>query len=196
MTLLSMLLPKQSLFPRLRSAALFLTLSRLATSSPISDTGNLLLPEVVDATRPSCADIEQFPKWYQPSKKFDSGDCEKAISIFNEDYVQNHGGARYEYYNADHKPIHGIPTQRVPLKFGFGKANETPKSPTLAFPPIHRSALNQIETTRYLRRSNRNAQPIRLGRTPPRKPLPIRPLRHLLLSETLPGYPRDQHHMR
>ncbi|KAL6716610.1 hypothetical protein ACLMJK_006178 [Lecanora helva] len=74
----------------------------------------------LQATRPSCAENPNFPEWYQPSKKFDNGDCQKAIEIFNNDYVQTHEGTRYEFYTSKVSPIHGIPAQRVPLKFAHG----------------------------------------------------------------------------
>lgn len=113
---------KHSCFPRLGLSVLLLSLTQVATSLPIDDdTSPLLLPGMLNATRPSCAEIPNFPKWYQPSEKFDSGDCDKAMGIFFNDYVKNHNGARYEFYASQSQPIHGIPTQRVPLKFASGK---------------------------------------------------------------------------
>ena len=111
-----------TLASKLRLFALVLTLARLTTPFPINVTEDLLLPSFLGDTRPCCADLQSFPKWYQPSKKFDNGDCTKAINIFNTEYVENHDGARYEFYNTQGQPIHGIPTQRVPLKFSYGKS--------------------------------------------------------------------------
>ena len=144
MILLSILQTKQSFFQRLGLSAAFLTLLQLVISSPLDITRGLLLPSIVGATRPSCAAIDEFPKWYQPSEKFDNGDCEKAITMFNDEYVQNHGGARYEFYNVDHQPIHGIPTQRVPLKFGSGMLHT---SPYLDSPPHELNNMNQAHAS-------------------------------------------------
>lgn len=104
----------------------FLSLSQFATCLPsLSKNGSdrLELPGMLGATRPSCAEVEQFPQWYQPSMKCDLGDCEKAINLFYNDYVKDHDGTRYEYIASGKEPVHGIPTQRVPLKITVGRSS-------------------------------------------------------------------------
>lgn len=96
---------------------LFLSYPPLVTCLPAT------LPGVVGTTRPSCATIEQFPAWYQASARFDMGDCEKAIDLFNNDYVKDHKDTRYEYLASGVEPVHDIPTQRVPLKVSIGSTN-------------------------------------------------------------------------
>ena len=103
-----------------RISALLLTLCQIATSLPINGTDDLVLPGLVGATRPSCADTQNYPKWFQPSKQFDHGDCDKARELFYNDYVRHHNGQRYEFFAPYNHPIHEIPTQRVPLKFASG----------------------------------------------------------------------------
>lgn len=107
----------------------FLSLCYLVTSLPINDTGILSLPGRLGATRPSCAELARYPEWYQPSQKFDNGDCKMAIQTFYNDYVRNHEGTRYEYYNDPYSPIHGIPTQKVPLKFASGELKSSSRQP-------------------------------------------------------------------
>ena len=120
MALLLVLYSKSALLSKLASLALLFTLVQFTASLPVDQPDSLLLPNMVQATRPSCAELANYPKWYQASEKFDNGDCEKAIGNFNKEYVQTHEGQRYEYYNSKFSPIHGIPTQRVPMKFGYG----------------------------------------------------------------------------
>ena len=68
-----------------------------------------------------CANLPNYPQWFQPSEKFDNGDCSRAISIFYHDYVKDHGPIPYEFLVSGIDPVHGIPTQRVPLKVGYGE---------------------------------------------------------------------------
>ena len=69
----------------------------------------------------NCATFPHNEDWFQPSRKFDVGDCPKAINIFYHDYVKDHNNIKYEFLPSEIHPIHGIPTQRVPLKVGFGE---------------------------------------------------------------------------
>ena len=68
-----------------------------------------------------CATLPEYPQWFQPSQKFDIGDCSQAIDIFYHDYVKDHGPIPYEFLTSGVDPVHGIPTQRVPLKVSSGK---------------------------------------------------------------------------
>lgn len=38
---------------------------------------------------PNCASLADYPEWYQPSQKFDIGDCPKALDLFFTDYTQD-----------------------------------------------------------------------------------------------------------
>lgn len=101
--------------------ALCFTLCQIVTTSPVNGgPGNLLLHNMVQGTRPSCAERDNFPAWYQPSEKFDFGDCTTAIDMFYNQYVSKHKGARYEFYTDRYSPIHSVLPQRVPLKFAHG----------------------------------------------------------------------------
>lgn len=68
----------------------------------------------------NCATLPNYPEWFQPSKKFDNGDCPKALELFFNDYTRDHEGIKYEYLASGVTPVHEIPTQRVPLKVGYG----------------------------------------------------------------------------
>lgn len=69
---------------------------------------------------PNCATLPNYAEWFQPSEKFDIGDCPKALDLFFTDYTQDHDGTKYEFLASGVTPVHGIPTQRVPLKVGYG----------------------------------------------------------------------------
>ncbi|KAG6999309.1 hypothetical protein G7Y79_00036g072650 [Physcia stellaris] len=87
-------------------------------SSPLST--RLRASTRLGAPISECASLPNYPQWFQPSEKFDNGDCSRAISIFYHDYVKDHGPIPYEFLTSGVDPVHGIPTQRVPLKVGFG----------------------------------------------------------------------------
>ena len=72
---------------------------------------------------PNCASQPDYAEWFQPSGRFDNGDCIKAIDLFFNDYTRDHGGAKYEFLASGVVPVHGIPTHRVPLKVAFGSSN-------------------------------------------------------------------------
>lgn len=116
-----------------------LTLARQATCSPMSIIGYNSLVNVIDTTPvvnttatstfsstnlgapvPNCAALPDYPEWFQPSKKFDNGDCPKALELFFTDYTKDHDGTKYEFLASGVTPVHGIPTQRVPLKVAHG----------------------------------------------------------------------------
>lgn len=116
-----------------------LFLPQQSTSSPVRIIGYNPLTHVVDtipmintsaasafsstnlgAPIPNCATLPDYPKWFQPSEKFDNGDCPKAIELFFNDYTKDHDGTKYEFLASGITPVHGIPTQRVPLKAAFG----------------------------------------------------------------------------
>lgn len=69
---------------------------------------------------PNCATLPTYAEWFQPSEKFDNGDCIKALDLFYNDYTRDHDGTKYEFLASGVLPVHGIPTQRVPLKVGHG----------------------------------------------------------------------------
>ncbi|KAL9069679.1 MAG: hypothetical protein Q9161_005380 [Pseudevernia consocians] len=68
----------------------------------------------------NCATLPGYPEWFQPSEKFDNGDCPKALELFYIDYARDHDGTKYEFLSSGVTPVHGIPTQRVPLKAAHG----------------------------------------------------------------------------
>lgn len=68
----------------------------------------------------NCATLPGYAEWFQPSEKFDNGDCPKALELFFSDYTKDHDGTKYEFLASGVTPVHGIPTQRVPLKVGYG----------------------------------------------------------------------------
>ena len=68
----------------------------------------------------NCATLPGYPEWFQPSEKFDNGDCPKALELFYIDYTRDHDGTKYEFISSGVTPVHGIPTQRVPLKAAHG----------------------------------------------------------------------------
>lgn len=73
------------------------------------------------APAPSCATLENYPGWFQPSHRFDVDDCLKALSLFHADYVRDHRTTKYEYLSSGVHPVHGIATQRLPIKSSHGK---------------------------------------------------------------------------
>ena len=87
----------------------------LSSSAPSSTTSGL-----VGAPIPNCASQPDYAEWFQPSEKFDNGDCPKAIELFYNDYTRDHEGIKYEFLASGVTPVHGIPTQRVPLKVAYG----------------------------------------------------------------------------
>ena len=114
----------------------FLSLANRSVSSPVDLIGEdslvelaaratTLLPANVSATNlgapvPNCASLPDYAEWFQPSQKFDNGDCIKAIDLFFNDYTRDHDGTKYEFLASGVTPVHGIPTQRVPLKVAYG----------------------------------------------------------------------------
>ena len=116
-----------------------LSLALQSTCSPVSITGYNSLVNVIDpapmintsvtsttsssnlgAPIPNCATLPNYAEWFQPSEKFDPGDCPKALELFFLDYTRDHDGTKYEFLASGVTPVHGIPTQRVPLKVGYG----------------------------------------------------------------------------
>lgn len=121
-----------------------LSLARQSTCSPVSIIGYNSLVDVIDTTPrvntsaassvndnassstnlgapvPNCATLPKYPEWFQPSEKFDNGDCIKALDLFFIDYTRDHDGTKYEFLASGVLPVHGIPTQRVPLKVAYG----------------------------------------------------------------------------
>lgn len=73
---------------------------------------------------PNCATLPGYAEWFQPSEKFDNGDCPKALELFFTDYTLDHDGTKYEFLASGVTPVHGIATQRVPLKVAFGASNK------------------------------------------------------------------------
>ena len=69
----------------------------------------------------NCATWPDYEQWFQPSKVFDVGDCSRAIDIFYHDYVKDHSNIPYEFLTSGVDPVHGIPTQRLPLKVASGE---------------------------------------------------------------------------
>ena len=69
---------------------------------------------------PLCATLPEYAEWFQPSQKFDREDCLKAIELFYNDYTRDHENTKYEFLASGVTPVHGMPTQRVPLKVGHG----------------------------------------------------------------------------
>ena len=126
-----------------------LSLAQQSTCSPFSIIGYKSLVDVIDTTPmlpsgtssinqsgkstssstnvgapvPNCASLPTYAEWFQPSEKFDNGDCPKALELFYTDYAQDHAGAKYEFLASGVPPVHGIPTQRVPLKVPYGASN-------------------------------------------------------------------------
>ena len=43
------------------------------------------------------------------------------MELFFNDYTKDHEGAKYEFLASGVTPVHGIPTQRVPLKVVYGE---------------------------------------------------------------------------
>ena len=119
----------------------FLLLTQQSISSPINDISENSLVERADgpslltasamspgnssannlgAPVPNCASLPDYAEWFQPSEKFDNGDCIKAIELFFNDYTRDHENTKYEFLASGVTPVHGIPTQRVPLKVAHG----------------------------------------------------------------------------
>lgn len=128
-----------------------LSFARQSTSSPVSIIGINSLLDVTDTTSevninatssmnrgatipfssaqlgapvPNCATLPNYPEWFQPSEKFDNGDCLKALDLFFNDYTRDHDGTKYEFLASGVLPVHGIPTQRVPLKVAYGTSTQ------------------------------------------------------------------------
>ena len=113
----------------------FFYLARYSTCSPINIIGDTSLvantgfPPAssvntsatnLGAPVSNCATLSSFAEWYQPSQKFDNGDCAKALELFYTDYTRDHEGIKYEFLASGVTPVHEIPTQRVPLKVAHG----------------------------------------------------------------------------
>ena len=75
----------------------------------------------LEAPISNCATWPDYEQWFQPSKVFDVGDCSRAIDIFYHDYVKDHSNIPYEFLTSGVDPVHGIPTQRLPLKVASGE---------------------------------------------------------------------------
>ena len=112
-------------FPTMRSPVFLLLVSAVQCirSSPFST--RLRASARLGAPISECANLPNYPQWFQPSEKFDNGDCSRAISIFYHDYVKDHGPIPYEFLTSGIDPVHGLPTQRVPLKVGYGERSYT-----------------------------------------------------------------------
>lgn len=125
-------------------ALCLLSLARQSSCLPTSIIGYNSLVDVIDtnmvnttatstfgstnstnlgAPIPNCANLATYPEWFQPSQKFDNGDCPRALELFFTDYTQDHDGTKYEFLASGVTPVHGIPTQRVPLKAAYGASN-------------------------------------------------------------------------
>ena len=110
---------------------LILLLSHLTTCLPTNANENSIAPvpllsnDNLTAPVPSCATLPSWPEWFQPSEKFDFGDVEKAMDLFYNDYVRDHGDTIYEFLLSGVVPVRQIPTQRLPLKVAHGTANNT-----------------------------------------------------------------------
>ena len=92
----------------------------LDTSSLNSSPASILPSFPLGAPVANCASQPNFAEWFQASQKFDNGDCPKALELFYNDYVKDHEGIKYEFLSSGVTPVHGIPTQRVPLKAAHG----------------------------------------------------------------------------
>ena len=115
-------------------------------------------PSSLGAPVATCATLPNYPEWFQPSEKFDNGDCPKAIELFFIDYTRDHEGIKYEYLASGVLPVHGIPTQRVPLKVGYGAS----KPKLLAYTYVGRSTKSRA---RHLLCRHRDAQHVCRRRT-------------------------------
>ena len=108
---------------------LIVLLSHLTTCLPTNATDSLAVPvplsfnDTLTSPVPSCATLPSWPEWFQPSEKFDSGDVERAMYLFYNDYVRDHGDAIYEFLLSGVMPVRHIPTQRLPLKVAHGMVN-------------------------------------------------------------------------
>ena len=119
----------------------FLSLSRYSICSPINVIDeNQLFESAEDSTLvnagatslvnrsatnlgapvPLCATLPEYAEWFQPSQKFDRDDYLKAVELFYNDYTRDHENTKYEFLASGVTPVHGMPTQRVPLKVGHG----------------------------------------------------------------------------
>ena len=99
------------------------TAPQVNASATSSVNGGATLPSSsihLGAPVPNCATLSNYPEWFQPSEKFDNGDCLKALDLFYNDYTRDHDGTKYEFLASGVLPVHGIPTQRVPLKVAHG----------------------------------------------------------------------------
>ncbi len=128
---------------------------------------------------PNCATLPRWREWYQASEKFDRGDCPKAINLFYNDYVKDHGGTRYEFLASGVTPVHGIPTQRVPLKVAIGK------------PFVQRIKITTgltLSDLRHMRGRDSNAKSIQRRRVALRNTNAVRWVRYQFLFSDLPGF--------
>lgn len=118
-------------FSSLISLFYLLLYSHLASSLPSNAPGDVSLSLPAQSSHatslgapiPNCASLPKWAEWFHESQKFNPGDCDQAINLFYNDYVKDHGGTRYEYLVSGVAPVHGIPTQRVPLKLAVGKCS-------------------------------------------------------------------------
>ena len=139
-----MLILSASCLPLWLTVLFFLSLAHYSICSPVDVIGENSLVESADAspvlaaraTLPvnisatnleapvaNCASLPDYAEWFQPSQKFDNGDCIKAIDLFFNDYTRDHEGLKYEFLASGVTPVHGIPTQRVPLKVAHGASS-------------------------------------------------------------------------
>lgn len=98
-----------------KSSVLFL-LIQIVQCFPRSRFGTAALGAPIS----ECATRPDYEQWFQPSQVFDIGDCSRAIDIFYHDYVKDHNNIPYEFLTSGVNPVHGIPTQRLPLKVASG----------------------------------------------------------------------------
>ena len=165
------------LVPRLECSPINIVESNPLIS--LIDPTSLLNTTAISRFRPSslgapvanCATLPNYPEWFQPSQKFDNGDCPKALELFFTDYTRDHEGIKYEYLASGVTPVHEIPTQRVPLKVGHGAS----KPRQLAYTCVGRSTNSRA---RHLFCRHRDAQHVCRRRTARRDAIQVRRLRY------------------
>lgn len=94
------------------------------TSSANESATSMFSSTSLGAPVAECATLPNYPEWFQASEKFDIGDVPKALELFYTDYTRDHDGTKYEFLASGVTPVHGIPTQRVPLKVAYGASSK------------------------------------------------------------------------
>lgn len=132
----------------LAAISFVLPLIHCVTSTPLDtiQRGGIIGPGSLTAPISNCATFPEYEDWFQPSRKFDVGDCPKAIQIFYHDYVKDHKSIKYEFLAHAVDPTHGIPTQRLPLRVSYGTCNVVctlkPFCHCLRHSPLQKSSAN------------------------------------------------------